>query len=64
VHVYLATERMILRRFMPADVDLVTALDADPADQRRRLSRFSGLTGSFAIDPKTPQLTTRCADRG
>jgi RimJ/RimL family protein N-acetyltransferase len=34
VHVYLETERMILRRFMPADVDLVTALDADPAVMR------------------------------
>jgi RimJ/RimL family protein N-acetyltransferase len=34
VHVYLETERMILRRFIPADVDLVTALDADPAVMR------------------------------
>ena len=34
MHVYLETERMILRRFMPADVDLVTALDADPAVMR------------------------------
>jgi RimJ/RimL family protein N-acetyltransferase len=34
VRVYLETERMILRRFTPADVDLVTALDADPAVMR------------------------------
>jgi RimJ/RimL family protein N-acetyltransferase len=34
VDVYLETERLILRRFTPADVDLVTALDADPAVMR------------------------------
>jgi RimJ/RimL family protein N-acetyltransferase len=34
VHVYLETERLILRRFTPDDVDLVTALDADPAVMR------------------------------
>ncbi len=34
VHVYLETERLVLRRFTPADVDLVTALDADPAVMR------------------------------
>jgi RimJ/RimL family protein N-acetyltransferase len=32
--VYLETERMILRPFTPADVDVVTALDADPAVMR------------------------------
>lgn len=31
MHVLLETDRVILRRFTPADVDLVTALDADPA---------------------------------
>lgn len=30
MHVYLETERLILRRFTPDDVDLATALDADP----------------------------------
>jgi len=34
VHVYLETERLILRRFTPDDVDRVTALDADPAVMR------------------------------
>ncbi len=34
VRVYLETERLVLRRFTPADVDLVTALDADPAVMR------------------------------
>lgn len=34
MHVYLETERMILRRFTLDDVDLVTALDADPAVMR------------------------------
>lgn len=34
MHVYLETERLVLRRFTPADVDLVTALDADPAVMR------------------------------
>ena len=34
VHVYLETERLILRRFTPDDVNLVTALDADPAVMR------------------------------
>jgi RimJ/RimL family protein N-acetyltransferase len=34
VHVYLETERLILRRFTPDDVDLATALDADPAVMR------------------------------
>ena len=34
MHVYLETERLILRRFTPDDVDLVTALDADPAVMR------------------------------
>ena len=34
VHVLLETERLILRRFTPDDVDLVTALDADPAVMR------------------------------
>jgi RimJ/RimL family protein N-acetyltransferase len=34
VHVYLETGRLILRRFTPDDVDLVTALDADPAVMR------------------------------
>ena len=34
VHVLLETERLILRRFTLDDVDLVTALDADPAVMR------------------------------
>ena len=34
VHVLLETERLVLRRFTPDDVDLVTALDADPAVMR------------------------------
>ncbi len=34
VHVYLETERLILRRFTLDDVDLATALDADPAVMR------------------------------
>ena len=34
MHVYLETERLILRRFTPDDVDRVTALDADPAVMR------------------------------
>jgi RimJ/RimL family protein N-acetyltransferase len=34
VHVYLETERLILRRFTAEDVDLVSALDADPAVMR------------------------------
>ena len=34
VHIYLETKRLILRRFTPDDVDLVTALDADPAVMR------------------------------
>jgi RimJ/RimL family protein N-acetyltransferase len=34
VHVYLETERLTLRRFTPDDVDLVTALDADPEVMR------------------------------
>ena len=33
-HVYLETERLVLRRFTSDDVDLVTALDADPAVMR------------------------------
>ena len=32
--VFLETERVILRRFTPADIDLVTELDADPAVMR------------------------------
>lgn len=32
--VYLETARLILRRFTPDDVDLITALDADPAVMR------------------------------
>lgn len=32
--VYLETERLVLRRFTAADVDAVTALDADPAVMR------------------------------
>jgi RimJ/RimL family protein N-acetyltransferase len=32
--IYLETERLVLRRFTPDDVDLVTALDADPAVMR------------------------------
>ncbi len=31
MHVYLTTERLLLRRFTPADVDLLTELDSDPA---------------------------------
>ena len=31
---YLETDRLLLRRFTPADVDSVTALDADPAVMR------------------------------
>jgi RimJ/RimL family protein N-acetyltransferase len=34
VHVYLETERLVLRRLTPEDVDLITALDADPAVMR------------------------------
>lgn len=34
MHVYLETERLILRRFTPDDVDVATALDADPAVMR------------------------------
>jgi RimJ/RimL family protein N-acetyltransferase len=34
MHVYLETERLVLRRFTLDDVDLVTALDADPAVMR------------------------------
>jgi RimJ/RimL family protein N-acetyltransferase len=34
MHVYLETERLVLRRFTPDDVDLATALDADPAVMR------------------------------
>jgi RimJ/RimL family protein N-acetyltransferase len=34
VKTYLETERLVLRRFTPDDVDLVTALDADPAVMR------------------------------
>jgi RimJ/RimL family protein N-acetyltransferase len=34
VHVYLETERLILRRFTPDDLDALTALDADPAVMR------------------------------
>ncbi len=34
VHIHLETERLILRRFTPDDVDLVAALDADPAVMR------------------------------
>ncbi len=34
MHVYLETERLKLRRFTPDDVDLATALDADPAVMR------------------------------
>ena len=34
MHVDLETERLILRQFTPADVDLVTELDADPAVMR------------------------------
>ncbi len=33
-HVYLETERLVLRRFTSDDVDLATALDADPAVMR------------------------------
>jgi RimJ/RimL family protein N-acetyltransferase len=34
VHVYVETERLIMRRFTPDDVDLITVLDADPAVMR------------------------------
>jgi RimJ/RimL family protein N-acetyltransferase len=34
VHVYLETERLILRRFTPDDLDDLVALDADPAVMR------------------------------
>jgi len=34
VHIYLETERLILRRLVPDDVDVITALDADPAVMR------------------------------
>ncbi|HTS15669.1 MAG TPA: GNAT family N-acetyltransferase, partial [Candidatus Sulfotelmatobacter sp.] len=34
MHIYLETERLILRRFTADDVDLATALDADPAVMR------------------------------
>ena len=34
MHVYIETERLILRRFTPDDVDFATALDADPAVMR------------------------------
>jgi RimJ/RimL family protein N-acetyltransferase len=34
MRVYLQTERLILRRFTPDDIDLVTALDADPEVMR------------------------------
>jgi RimJ/RimL family protein N-acetyltransferase len=34
VHVYLETERLILRRLTLDDLDLITALDADPAVMR------------------------------
>ena len=34
MHVHLETERLILRRFTPDNVDLATALDADPAVMR------------------------------
>ena len=34
MRVYLETERLILRRFTPDDVELATALDADPAVMR------------------------------
>ena len=31
MEVYLTTDRLVLRRFTPADVDLLTELDSDPA---------------------------------
>lgn len=34
MHVYLETERLILRRFAPDDLDALVALDADPAVMR------------------------------
>jgi RimJ/RimL family protein N-acetyltransferase len=34
VHIYLETERLILRRFTPDDLDDLVALDADPAVMR------------------------------
>lgn len=34
MHVYLETERLVLRRFTPDDVEVATALDADPAVMR------------------------------
>jgi RimJ/RimL family protein N-acetyltransferase len=34
VHVYLVTERLLLRRFTPDDLDALTVLDADPAVMR------------------------------
>ena len=34
MHVYLETERLVLRRFAPDDVDVATALDSDPAVMR------------------------------
>ncbi|MEO7371670.1 MAG: GNAT family N-acetyltransferase [Ilumatobacteraceae bacterium] len=34
MHVYLETERMVLRRFTPDDLELIVALDSDPAVKR------------------------------
>ncbi|GGS27485.1 GNAT family N-acetyltransferase [Actinokineospora fastidiosa] len=34
MHVYLETPRMVLRRFTPADVDLIVELDSDPEVMR------------------------------
>jgi RimJ/RimL family protein N-acetyltransferase len=34
MHVYLETDRLILRRFTPDDLDALTALDADPVVMR------------------------------
>ncbi|MFC7614960.1 GNAT family N-acetyltransferase [Actinokineospora soli] len=34
MHVFLRTDRLLLRRFTPADVDLVVALDRDPGVMR------------------------------
>ena len=34
MHVYLETDRLVLRRFTPDDVDDLTALDSDPAVMR------------------------------
>ena len=34
MHVYLETDRLVLRRFTPDDLDAVEALDADPAVMR------------------------------